>query len=139
MNAKPLIVIVDDEEADRMLLKIAMDDISFKARVVEYENGTQFLAFAREKCGKTPPDFVILDIEMPQTNGIEVLEYLEEHPGMCSVPIIIFTTSCDEKKIDSTRKLGAIKCVSKPSNLKGYTDLAKFMKKSLERLAGVDK
>jgi response regulator RpfG family c-di-GMP phosphodiesterase len=131
MYKKPVIVMVDDEEADRMLLKIAMDDIGFKARVIEYENGTDFIEFVKTKCQEITPDFVILDLEMPKINGMQVLEYLQDNAELCDVPIIVFACSSDAKKVDKTHVLGAIKYVVKPHNLKGYADLAKFMMKNI--------
>jgi FixJ family two-component response regulator len=137
MDCKPLIIIVDDNEADRMLLKIAMEDVGCAPHVVEYKSGAEFLEFARDKCAKVVPHVVILDLELPKLPGMEILKFLKDNPHLCSVPIIVFTPVSDKGQMVEAKKLGAIKYFVKPTTLKGYIDLAKFIKEHISPFPSV--
>ena len=79
------IVIADDSEMLRERIKNSLDDIEGVEIVGEAANGNEAIKIIQEK----NPDFVILDIRMPELNGIEVLKKLKESK---SKPIIcIFT------------------------------------------------
>src|SRR5436305_286533 len=96
MTEKPLIVIADNNKADRMLIKIAMDDLGLAAQVEEYDDGLQAVAFAKNKCQSAAPKFIVLDMDMPKAGGLEILQCLNQNPDLCKVPVIVFTSHYEE-------------------------------------------
>jgi class 3 adenylate cyclase len=113
MNSRPEpghLLVVDDNKVNRILLARGLE--SQGHRVETAENGRQAL----EKLSRDPFDLVLLDIEMPEMNGYQVLETCLQNPELRDIPIIM-TSSLDE--IDSVVKcveLGAEDYLNKPVN-----------------------
>jgi len=80
------IIIIDDEQLARKLLRNFLEDINDVEIVAEFENGFDGLKGINE----LKPDLVFLDIKMPKLNGFEMLELLNE------IPQIIFITAYDQ-------------------------------------------
>jgi two-component system KDP operon response regulator KdpE len=108
MDKKYSVLVVDDEKQIRKILSI-----NLKARGFEYleaENGKQALAIASEK----KPDAIILDLGLPDDNGLNVLLKLRE---WYASPIIILSVKNSEEDIVKALDSGANDYVTKPSNL----------------------
>ena len=131
-QVKPLIVIADDDPSDRLLLKLAIEEQGLDVDIEEYEDGYQTIEFAKSRCGTALPIVIILDINMPKRNGIEVLEFLHEHPGLCKVPVVMFSTSTNPADAEKTLNLGAKKYFVKPNDYSGYIELVEYLKELFE-------
>ena len=104
------LLVVDDNKVNRILLARGLESQGHKVETVE--NGKQAL----EKLRSNSFDLVLLDIEMPEMNGYQVLETCLQDPELRDIPIIM-TSSLDE--IDSVVKcveLGAEDYLNKPVN-----------------------
>ncbi|MEO0571880.1 MAG: LytTR family DNA-binding domain-containing protein [Bacteroidota bacterium] len=97
-------IIVDDEEDARELLKIFLSDDVDVILVAECKNGKEAIEAIRTQA----PSIVLLDIQMPGINGLEVIEKLTP-----PYPYIIFVTAFDEYAIEAF-ELNAIDYVLKP-------------------------
>jgi two-component system nitrogen regulation response regulator NtrX len=103
---KPRILIVDDEEAVRSSLRMIFDYEGYE--VVLAANGPAGLKMAEQEA----PDLVILDIKMPQMDGLEVLKRLKaEEP---SPPVVILSGHGTVKTAVEAVKLGAFDFIEKP-------------------------
>jgi DNA-binding response OmpR family regulator len=104
----PLILVVDDDRATRMLLKLAMEEEGY--RVIEAKDGEQCLAaFTRSR-----PDMVLLDAIMPEMDGFTCCRQLREVPGNEHTPILIITALDDRESIDRAFEAGATDYITKP-------------------------
>jgi class 3 adenylate cyclase len=104
------LLVVDDNKVNRILLARGLEAQGHKVEIAE--NGRQAL----EKLRNDPFDLVLLDIEMPEMNGYQVLETCLQDPELRDIPIIM-TSSLDE--LDSVVKcveLGAEDYLNKPIN-----------------------
>ncbi len=72
-------------------------------RVVSASNGTEGLAQAK----KHKPDIILLDVEMPGVDGIEVCRQMKEDPELKHIPVIILTATQDLKLNERSFKAGA--------------------------------
>jgi CheY-like chemotaxis protein len=72
-------------------------------RVVSASNGTEGLAQAK----KVKPDIILLDVEMPGVDGIEVCRQVKEDPDLKHIPVIILTATQDPKLNERSFKAGA--------------------------------
>lgn len=79
---------------------------------------------------KSPrPGVILLDLNLPGTDGREVLSEIKADPGLKQIPVVVLTTSKDERDVDACYKAGASSYIQKPVDLDGFI-------KAIERLNG---
>lgn len=91
MSHKETILVVDDEQDLLDLIEYNLEKEGYE--VLKAENGSEGLNKAREHI----PNLVLLDIMMPQMDGIEVLEIMKKDPKLKGIPVIFLTARGDEK------------------------------------------
>jgi two-component system LytT family response regulator len=108
------IIIIDDEQLARQLIKKYLEDFSDIEVVAECENGFEGIKAIHEK----KPDFIFLDIQMPKLNGFEMLELLDNPPE------IIFTTAYDQYAIKAF-EMNAVDYLLKPFSAERFNNAVK--------------
>lgn len=84
-DAKPAVLVVDDEAGNRLLLaEILAEDY----KVILAKNGTQAL----RRVAQHRPRIVLLDVFMPDMDGFEVMDALSRDERACAVPLVFMTT-----------------------------------------------
>ncbi len=115
------VLIVDDEPGDVTLIKLALREGRFLCRVDVAVNGRQAMAMLNrttpEYADQPTPDLVLLDLNMPQMNGKEVLEAMKSDPRLGCIPVVVLTTSDVERDIATSYCLGAAGFVTKPVDM----------------------
>jgi CheY-like chemotaxis protein len=71
------------------------------------------------------PDYIFLDINLPEMNGKEFLSKLKGNPGFKGIPVIVYSTSGNNSDINECKKLGAIDFIVKPNNFRSICELLK--------------
>lgn len=74
-----------------------------------------------------PPKLVLLDIQMPKINGIEVLEKMKSDSKIRSVPVVILTSSKEHPDVKRCYDLGANSYIVKPVNFEGFCSAIKSL------------
>lgn len=74
------------------------------------------------------PGFILLDLNLPGTDGHEVIQELKSDPKMRKIPIIVLTTSGDERDIDACYEAGANSFVKKPVSFYGFIEAVTRLK-----------
>jgi two-component system KDP operon response regulator KdpE len=105
LSSKPLVLVADDEPRITKLVSIALSEEGF--RVLTASGGEEALARAEE----VRPDVVLLDIVMPDLDGIEVMRQLREHRP---VPVILLTAKGSTADKTKGLDLGADDYIAKP-------------------------
>ncbi len=103
------ILVVDDSSTMRRMVKVSlrtMKEVNFD----EAGNGLEAL----ERLALTQIDLMILDLNMPDMHGIEVLKFVRGHRTFYSVPVIVLTTRGDEENRKATLEAGASRYLTKP-------------------------
>ena len=114
------ILLVEDNHQDELLTIRALKKNHIKNEVVVTRDGEEALdfLFAQGKfADRNPtelPQVVLLDLKLPKLSGIEVLKQLRENPMTKRLPVVILTTSNEERDLVSTYDLGANSYVRKP-------------------------
>lgn len=112
------IVVVDDEEADRYLVKRAVRKLDFDVNFIEFSSGDHFIQGIEEEdvrlatFGETPlPILVLLDINMPRMNGFQVLRNLTEKFGDGSNVMVVtmYTSSNHDQDRADAREFELVK------------------------------
>jgi adenylate cyclase len=110
MNPPSTILVVDDHEANRLILHDLI--VSYGHRPVLADNGLSALAHLRRE----PPDLVLLDIRMPELGGQEVLQRMREDPALRHIPVIVVSSVDELDTIVSCIEAGADDYIIKPFN-----------------------
>lgn len=73
----------------------------------------------------SPPKLVLLDLQMPKINGIEVLRQLKADPRTRSIPVVVLTSSKESPDIQKCYDIGANSYIVKPVNFETFADAIK--------------
>ena len=126
------ILIVDDSRNDIELAIAALSEKNLANEVVVAEDGVEALDFLYKR-GKFSgyksgnPVVILLDIKMPLMNGIEVLKHIRQDPKFKLIPVIMVTSSAEEKDLVESYKLGANSYVVKPVDIVQFIDAIKVL------------
>ena len=97
------ILLIEDNEGDVLLTLDAFEECRIKIDISVAKNGREALDFLFMRGAFTKakrPDLILLDINMPIFNGHQVLQQLKTDPSLKKIPVIMLTTSSDQKDID---------------------------------------
>ena len=118
-----IILMVDDNPADVDLAREALRGNVHRIQVESVGDGEEALAFLKRRgiyAEKPRPDLVILDLNLPKKDGRAVLAEAKADKSLCTIPIVVFSTSRLMLDIARCYELGANCYVSKPGNLNDY-------------------
>lgn len=124
MNSHPKILVVDDEPDAVELISFNLQSAGF--RVVAAEDGAAALRRARS----TLPDLIVLDVMLPEIDGLEVCKLLRRDPATAEIPIVMLTAKAAEVDRILGLELGADDYVTKPFSPR---ELILRIRKLLER------
>lgn len=114
----------EDDPDDKMLLQLALSRIGMHhyyiagdgVEVTEYLEGNGKFA---DKLQFPTPTCLILDVNMPRMNGVEVLEWLKAREDECIIPTVLFTGEATESQLRRAYQLGVRTVFRKPTGLDG--------------------
>ncbi len=106
--SKRTIMVVDDHPDIVEILRIALESIGFNVRCA-YSGKHLFAGLEELK-----PDLILLDIMMPQMDGLEVLRRLKENSDTASIPVIFLSAKVHHEDIQRGYKMGAEYYITKP-------------------------
>jgi CheY-like chemotaxis protein len=133
MEDKSMIAIADDDVSDRYLIKLAFEEAGVDVNISEFEDGAELIDYISQGCKSGMPKFLLLDLNMPKRSGMEVLQFMQENPTLCPMPVIVLSTSSDQNDIRKSKELGAVDYITKPSDYSGYVDIVKSLDKYLPK------
>lgn len=133
MNAKK-ILLVEDSPDDQELIRMAIEDGHIANEIVAVSDGVQALdylfgrgAYAGRDVSDTPL-VILLDIKLPKVNGLEVLQQLRADPRTALIPVVMLTSSNEERDILASYQNGVNSYVRKPVDFDQFTEAVKQLK-----------
>ena len=123
------LVLVEDDEVDVMNVKRAFQKNHIANPLFVATNGVEALELLRG--GKIPRErrMVLLDLNMPQMNGIEFLRELRRDPELHSTPVVVLTTSNDERDRIEAYDLNVAGYLLKPVTFSNFCDVMATLNK----------
>ncbi len=111
-----LVLLAEDDPGDATLVKTAFADSPYQCRIDHAWDGVEAMSKLQSLAGASGrlPDLLLLDLNMPKKNGIEVLCEIKADPALRDIPVVMLTTSDAPRDIASAYRAGASGYVSKP-------------------------
>ena len=128
--AAPSFLYVEDDDAAFFLLQMAFREADPRIRLLRASDGDQALRFLQRSGtfqDAPRPDLILLDVNLPKRNGLEVLKLLKETEALRAIPVIMFTTSAESSDRETSLALGAQEYVTKPPTLEQFIEVVKAL------------
>jgi two-component system response regulator len=123
------ILLVDDNGDDVTLTLWALRKSGITGEIIVARDGKEAVDLLLPTDGSAPvcPTIVLLDINMPRMSGPETLEVLRSYPATKRLPVIMLTSSIDDRDIIRSYDLGANSYVQKPVESAAFLEAAKAL------------
>jgi len=129
-NPKLHILLVDDDEDDRMFFEEALEDMDLGIDFEHAANGIEALQRLTEK-GRKLPDIIFLDLNMSLLSGRDCLERIRSHKFLDNLKVVIYSTSFDPGTVGILHKMGANHYIRKPG---AYNELKRSIFTAIKSL-----
>ena len=116
------IVLIEDNPADVMLVELALQENGIDYELTRFENGEDAVEALCAPAAVNPPAAILLDLNTPGSDGIEVLGRLTGSPHLKGVLIAILSSSQARSDKQRTILMGAVRYIEKPSQLKEFLE-----------------
>ena len=123
------ILLMEDNEDDVFLTKLAAQKLDTDANLLVVNNGQRAIWVLKEIINNKHklPDLVLLDINLPALNGIEILKYINEEKDLSSVQVVVFTSSDSLSDMECCYKHGAKLYIRKPNNINDFKNTLQYI------------
>lgn len=119
------ILLVEDNPVDIDLTIRAFKKRNLNNPIQIARNGEEALKYIEKwDAGDQTPVVILMDLKMPKVDGLEVLKVLKTHEKYATIPVVVLTTSSDNKDIEKAYKLGANSYIVKPVNFDKFVEVA---------------
>ncbi|WP_422291195.1 response regulator [Hydrogenophaga sp.] len=124
MNLPP-ILLVEDNPMDLDLTLRAFNKRKFSNHVQVARDGEEALAFMpRWEAGEALPAVILLDINLPKVSGLEVLRQLKAHERFRRIPVVMLTSSREDRDLTTAYDLGVNSYIEKPVSFNKFMEVA---------------
>ena len=124
MKNKKSILLIEDDQVDIMTVKRALSEIRVTNRLDTAWNGEEGLKYLRDP-EKELPGIILLDLNMPKMNGIEFLKIVKNEKELKRIPVVVLTTSKEDRDKVESFDLGVAGYMIKPVDYKKFVDVIK--------------
>lgn len=127
------ILLIEDSPEDFETTERAFRRSGLKNPIFRCADGDEALEFLHRRGRYAEPDkaprpgVILLDLNLPGTDGREVLAEIKRDPNLKKIPVIVLTTSKDERDVEACYRFGANSYIQKPVDIDGFM-------KAIERL-----
>jgi CheY-like chemotaxis protein len=125
-----VIIVTEDDEGHALLIIKNLRRAGIKNEILHFRHGQEALDFLFQKGNdrnrvKNTPYLLLLDIQMQNVDGIEVLRQIKRHEELRKIPTIMVTTTDDPQEIEKCYELGCSVYITKPVSYDKFIDAIK--------------
>jgi chemotaxis family two-component system response regulator Rcp1 len=120
------ILLVEDSPSDTDLTIEALQAGDIPCNLSHVEDGVEAMEFLNRKnsyAGAPRPDLILLDLNLPRKDGREVLAELKLDPDLRTIPVVVLTTSKDDRDISQAYQLQANCYIAKPVDFEQFVSV----------------
>ncbi len=131
-NAVEILLVEDDPKDVRLTLR-ELERYNLGNRIVVARDGEEALDFLfcrgtfSERTANSPPKLVLLDLKLPKVDGLQVLREIKSTPETRDIPVVIMTSSGEQKDIVESYKLGVNSYIQKPVDFEQFRQTIKTL------------
>jgi CheY-like chemotaxis protein len=129
------ILMADDDEDDRLMTGQALDGAGVDCELRCVKDGQELMDYLNREgtwtgdASRSPrPAIILLDLNMPRKDGREALSEIKADPALRQIPIVVLTTSTDEKDAARAYQLGVSSYITKPVTFSRLSELMQMWK-----------
>ena len=129
------ILIADDDADDRDLVRDAFNECQVGCPLHFVHDGEDLMAYLTRRApftdaGQYPmPGLILLDLNMPRKDGLEVLEDIARYPHLRQIPVVILTTSSEAEDVTASYQAGVNSFITKPASYDGLLNVVRTLEK----------
>src|SRR5271155_223064 len=130
-GVKARIFVVEDNPGDVTLLKMALEDAEVECELTVMSDGGEALAYVQQLGTQdcpVAPDLVLLDLNLPKNDGIEILSVLRRNTSLIDVPVVILTSSSSPREMARIEGLQITRYLTKPLDFEEYLKIGLILK-----------
>jgi CheY-like chemotaxis protein len=128
------ILVAEDNPADVYLIREALREYGVQCSLQVVSDGQEVLRILSGEAGDVPVvDLVILDLNLPRHDGIEILQRLRDSSTLAHVPVVVLTSSDSPRDRQVATDLGATRFLRKPSSLQQFLNLGSIFRSLLAK------
>ncbi len=130
-NYKEMIILIaEDDDGHADLIREGLEESGVCNRFIRFSNGEEIWNFLSgngntEVRDKTKGYLLLLDINMPKLDGIEVLKRMKSNDELKEIPVMMLTTTDDPREVEACYKIGCNMYITKPVDFKKFTETLK--------------
>ena len=117
------VLLIEDDPGDILIAREALRAGMLASSLTVMQDGAEALASLRGAA--SPPDLVLLDLNLPGMTGHEVLEQIKNDPELRLIPVVVLSTSSADQDVRRSYELGANVYVTKPVDFDRFTEVVK--------------
>ena len=134
-DKQPMLILhAEDEPAHAELVRRALEQAPIAIRVDQVEDGRQALDYLyrreryADRAGNALPDLILLDLRMPDIDGLEVLKTIKADPQLLDIPVIALTTSAVQRDLSAAYAHHINSYLVKPVNFSQFKTMMDALK-----------
>lgn len=116
------ILMVGDDPAHAEIIRRNFEGFHIANRLTHVVDGRAALDYL-QAAGQSLPNLILLDLRLPRIDGLEVLRILKGSPELHDIPVVVLTTSANDKDIAQAYDLGASSYLVKPVGFKDFCEM----------------
>jgi CheY-like chemotaxis protein len=119
------VMVVEDNPADVELLRMAMDHAGLRYEMTQISDGAEALLRVRQMAAENSalPDVIVMDLNLPKYDGLEVLGEVRSHARLADIPVTILTSSSSRRERLPIQMFRRVSYLTKPLDLDQYLDI----------------
>lgn len=120
------LIYVEDSDIDFEMLERSLREVEVGCSLKRYADSHSFMMYLEsEQAHHTPPKCILLDLNLPGLSGHQLLQEIRKHSVFLFVPVVILSTSKNNKDVMSAYQNGANSYLVKPQRWEDYKELGR--------------
>ena len=120
------VLLIEDNPGDIRLIQESFKEKRFLAELIIIQDGEEALNYLKRRGEheyEAPPDLILLDLNLPKLDGCEILAEIKSDNELRRIPVIVLTSSTEERDIYKSYDLNANCFISKPVDLDSFLNV----------------